>query len=110
MKYGLHKEVEMMMKILDRGPWRLVLNKLGGKFKYQLIDYSRFARNIVVDSVGACKKEALENLLETWRAGRTELECPAKSREELELKLALLGIAEKKKKEEKKKEDDGGRS
>ena len=97
----------MMMKILDRGPWRLALNKLGGKFKYQLIDYSRFARNIVVDGVGACKKEALENLLETWRTGRTELECPARSREELGLKLTLLEIDEKK---EKRREDDNERS
>ena len=60
---GLRREVEMMMmKILDRGPWRLAFSKLGGKFKYQLIDYSRFTRNIVVDGIGASKKEALENL------------------------------------------------
>lgn len=82
-----------MMKILGRGPWRLVLNKISAsKFRYQLIDYSQFARNIVVSGEGASKKEALENLLETWRTGKTELECPARSREELELKLTLLGI------------------
>lgn len=61
MKYGLRKEIEMMMKILDEGPWRLAFNKLGGNFKYQLIDYSRFARNIVVDGVGACKKNLRES-------------------------------------------------
>ncbi len=103
MGYGLRREVERMMKILGRGPWRLVLNKISpSKFRYQLIDYSQFARNIVVDGEGASKKEALENLLETWRSGKTELECPAKSREELELKLTLLGIDEKKKEEKKK--------
>lgn len=97
MGYGLRREVERMMKILGRGPWRLVLNKiLPSKFRYQLIDYSQFARNIVVNGEGASKKEALENLLETWRSGKTELECPARSREELELKLALLGTDEKK--------------
>lgn len=104
MGYGLRKEVERMMKILGRGPWHLAFNKISAsKFRYRLIDYSQFARNIVVDGEGASKKEALENLLETWRSGKTELECPAKSREELELKLTLLGIA----KEEG--EDDGGR-
>lgn len=105
---GLRREVERMMKILGRGPWHLRLHKSGSKFRYLLIDDSQFARVITVDGVGASKKEALENLLETWRSGRTELECPARSREELELKLALLGIDEKKK--EKRKEDDGGRS
>ena len=95
---GLRREVEKMMKILGRGPWHLRLNKSGRKFRYLLIDDSQFARVMTVDGIGASKKEALENLLETWRAGRTELECPAKSREELELKLALLGMDEKKKK------------
>lgn len=92
---GLRREVERMMKILGRGPWHLAFTKISAsKFRYQLIDYSQFARNIVVDGEGASKREALENLLETWRSGKTELECPAKSREELELKLTLLGIAE----------------
>ena len=91
-----------MMKILGKGPWRLVLNKISAsKFRYQLIDYSQFARSIVVDGEGASKKEALENLLETWRSGKTELECPARSKEELELKLTLLGIDEKKEKKDK---------
>ena len=99
MRYGLRREVEKMMKILGRGPWRLVLTKISAsKFRYQLIDYSQFARNIVVNGEGASKKEALENLLETWRSGKTEIECPARSREELELKLALLGMDEKKEK------------
>ena len=100
---GLRREVERMMKILGRGPWHLRLNKSGSKFRYLLIDDSQFARVITVDGIGASKKEALENLLETWRAERTELECPAKSREELELKLVLLGMDEKKKKKKKKK-------
>ena len=99
-----------MMKILGRGPWQLALTKISAsKFRYRLIDYSQFAWGIVVEGVGASKKEALENLLETWRSGQTELECPAKSKEELELKLTLLGIAEKEEKEEKKREDDSGK-
>lgn len=93
---GLHREIEGMMKILGRGPWRLVFDKSGSKFRYRLIDYSQFATTIVVDGIGASKKEALKNLLETWRTGKTELECPAKSREELKLKLTLLGMNEKK--------------
>lgn len=91
MSCGLRREVERMMKILGKDPWRLEFNKWRGKFRYWLIVYSSFARRIVVEGVGASKKEALENLLEKWRAGRTKLECPARSREELELKLALLG-------------------
>jgi hypothetical protein len=80
-----------MMKILGRGPWQLALTKISAsKFRYRLIDYSQFAWGIVVYGEGSSKKEALENLLETWRSGKTELECPARSREELELKLALL--------------------
>lgn len=94
---ALRKEIEGMMKILNRGPWRLRLNKSGSKFRYLLIDDFQFARVITVDGVGASKKEALENLLETWRTGKTELECPARSREELKLKLTLLGMNEKKK-------------
>lgn len=93
-----------MMMVLGRGPWRLVLDKNSsdGKFRYRLIDYSQFARAIVVEGVGkASKKEALENLLETWRGEQTELECPARSREELELKLALLDVDHKKPKEKK---------
>lgn len=104
MGYGLRREVERMMKILGRGPWHLAFTKISAsKFRYRLIDYSQFARNIVVDGEGASKKEALENLLETWRSGKTELECPAKSREELEVKLTLLGIDEKKKKKKEEK-------
>ena len=91
----LRREVEGMMKLSGRGPWRLVLTKISGKFKYQLVDY-QFARVAAVEGTGASKREALENLLETWRSGETELECPARSREELELKLALLGRDEKK--------------
>ena len=87
-----------MMKLLGRGPWHLALTKnlSNGRFRYRLIDYSQFARAIVVEGVGASKKEALENLLETWRGGQTELECPARSREELEMKLALLDVDRKK--------------
>ena len=85
----LRREVEGMMKLLGRGPWYLALNKSNGKFRYRLVDYSQFARTIVVDGEGASKREALENLLETWRSGKTELECPAKSREELMVKLDL---------------------
>jgi len=93
----LRREIEGMMKILGRGPWQLALTKISAsKFRYRLIDYSQFAWGIVVDGEGASKKEALENLLETWRSGKTELECPARSREELELRLALLGTDEKK--------------
>ena len=107
---GLRREVEKMMKILGRGPWHLAFTKISAsKFRYQLIDYSQFARTIVIEGVGASKREALENLLETWRSGQSELECPAKSREELEVKLTLLGIAEKEEKEEKKREDDSGK-
>ena len=94
MRCSLRREVEMMMKLLGRGPWRLVLNKISiGKFRYHLIDDSQFARCIVVSGEGASKKEALENLLKTWRSGQTELECPAKCREELMLKIDLLGDA-----------------
>lgn len=89
----LRKEVENMMKLLDRGPWRLVLDKVSvDKFRYHLIDYSQFARNIVVDGEGASKKEALENLLETWRSGQSKLLCPARSREELKIKFDLLDL------------------
>lgn len=95
---GLRREVERMMKILGRGPWHLAFNKSGSKFRYLLIDDSQFARVMTVDGIGASKKEALENLLETWRSGEAEIECPARSREELELKLALLETSEKKKK------------
>ena len=71
---GLRREIERMMKILGRGPWHLRLNKSGSKFRYLLIDDSQFARDMTVDGVGASKKEALENLLETWISGKTELE------------------------------------
>jgi len=100
MRYGLRREVERMMKLLGKSPWRLVLTKnlSDCKFRYRLVDCSQFARTIVVEGIGANKKEALENLLETWRGEQTELECPARSREELEIKLALLEIDEKKKK------------
>ena len=88
---GLRREIEGMMKILSKDPWQLVLIKFGAKFRYQLIVYSSFAKIITVEGDGASKNEALENLLGKWRAGKTGLECPARSREELELKLALLG-------------------
>lgn len=67
---GLRREVERMMKILGRGPWHLTFKKISAsKFRYQLIDYSQFARTIVVAGEGASKKEASENLLESWRTG-----------------------------------------
>lgn len=99
---GLRREVEEMMKLLGRGPWHLAFNKISAsKFRYRLIDCSQFARTIVVAGEGASKKEALENLLESWRTGNSELECPARSREELELKIALLGMNEEEEKKSK---------
>lgn len=96
---GLRREVEEMMKLLGRGPWHLTFNKISAsKFRYRLIDYSQFARTTVVAGEGASKKEALESLLESWRSGNSELGCPARSREELELKIALLGMNEEEKK------------
>lgn len=99
MGYGLRREVEMMMKLLGRDPWYLALNKItDSKFRYRLVDCSQFARRVVVDGEGPSKKAALENLLETWRSGKSGIECPARSIEELKIKLDLLGLNEKKKK------------
>ena len=99
MGYGLRREIEMLMKILGRDPWYLALSKItDSKFRYRLVDCSQFARSIVVDGEGPSKKAALENLLETWRSGKSVIECPARSREELELKLELLGLNKKNKK------------
>ena len=95
---GFRKEIEDMLSLV-RGKWKLRLDKHPTivlsryKYKYVIEPVDKPFGNVAVFGHGWSKGEALANLLENWRRGGIHawLECPAGSREELELKLAIRG-------------------
>jgi len=98
MSCGLRREIENML-LLVPGRWRLKLTKrkytLSLNTKYEILQLDDQSHPVVVVGYGDSKAAALENLLYNWRHGSSgfgsvRVKCPASSKEELELKLALL--------------------
>lgn len=91
---GLEEEIELMLKLVP-GDWRLKRNmRISNSFYYIIVCDSDIAwEKRLVSGTGHTKDEALKDLLFNWREGITYLPMPAPagSREELELKLAILG-------------------
>ena len=89
---GLRKEIENML-LLVPGEYRLKLTKLSRCIIYEILHQE----HPVVAGYGFSKAAALKDLLYNWRHGRSgfgpaEVKCPACSKEELAMKLELLGI------------------
>lgn len=94
---GLRREIEDMLSLAGRsGDVRLVLRvRTHSLFIYALERVSSAGPVIVGSGTGRTKREALESLLAYWRRECTlgtwnGIECPAKSREELRVKMDLL--------------------
>lgn len=95
---GLRKEIEDMLSLVQ-GKWKLRFNKRlvtassRHKYRYVITQVDRPFYDPAVVGYGGSKEAALADLLENWRRGgiHIQLECPARSREELELKLAIRG-------------------
>ena len=93
---GLRKEIEGMLSLVGGG-WKLrnVL-KNPHVYMYEIVRPARTGSSFCFSAVtgrGCSKYVALRELLANGRNGKTDmpLECPAGSREELELKLAVAG-------------------
>ena len=96
---GLRKEIEGMLSLV-RGKWKLRSRKLPAivlsrhKYRYVIESVDRPFDDPAVAGYGGSKEAAMADLLENWRRGLGRArfpECPAGSREELRLKLAILG-------------------
>ena len=94
---GLRKEIEDMLSLVQ-GKWRLRSDKCPialshHKYRYIIESIDHSFGDLAVTGYGGSKEAAMMDLLENWRHGKiyTQPECPAGSREELELKLAVLG-------------------
>ena len=87
---GLRKEIENMLSLVP-GDWRLVFDRpMERNFVRYYVTSPR--RGIMLVGDGLDRASALRDLLETWRSGKTSMPpAPAMSREELRLKLAVLG-------------------
>jgi len=92
-EYDFKKEIEDMLSLVGGG-WTLrsVVNR-PRVYMYEIAKLTEFFYVSAVTGRGRSKQFALRNLLANWRSGKTGLECPAGSREELELKLAIRGCA-----------------
>ena len=94
---GLRKEIEGMLSLVGGG-WKLQsVLKHPHAYMYEIVRTARKGSNFCFSAVtgrGCSKYSALRDLLANWRSGKIDmhLECPAGSREELELKLAVAGI------------------
>ena len=99
---GLRREIENML-LLVQGKWKLRCGKLPDtvssrhKYRYVVESVDHPLGDPVVVGYGGSKAAALEDLLHNWRHGiqglePMRIECPASSKEELELKLALLDV------------------
>ena len=92
----LRKEIEDMLSLV-RGKWKLRSRKLSDtvssrhKYRYGIESVDRPLEEAAVVGYGGSKEAALADLLENWRRGgiHVQLECPAMSREELRIKLAV---------------------
>jgi len=93
---GLRREIEDML-LLVQGKWKLRSDKRPGSFRHKYRYVIEPADNPFSDPAvigyGGSKEAALADLLESWRRGgiHTRLECPARSIEELRMKLAIRG-------------------
>ena len=95
---GLRREIEDMLSLV-RGKWKLRSDKLLAtassrhKYRYVIAPADNPFSDPAVAGYGGSKWAALADLLENWRRGgiHTRLECPAVSREELRIKLAIQG-------------------
>lgn len=94
---GLEKEIELMLKLVP-GEWQLRFGRsnyttLSITVKCEILD--SFSR-VAVIGFGSSKKAAMYDLFNRWKAGLTVMlfPIPARSREELELKLAVFGKGE----------------
>ena len=95
---GLKEEIEDMLSLVG-GEWTLrsVLER-SRSYRYEIVRPARKGSSFYVSAVtgrGCSRRFAMRDLLMNWRDGKTDmrLECPAGSREELELKLAIRGYA-----------------
>ena len=95
----LRKEIEGMLSLVGGG-WKLQsVLKHPHAYMYEIVRTARKGSNFCFSAVtgrGCSKYSALRDLLANWRSGKIDmhLECPAGSREELELKLAVFGKGE----------------
>ena len=93
---GLMKEIEGMLSLVGGG-WKLQsVLKNPHAYMYEIVRPARKGSSFCFSAVtgrGCSKYFALRDLLANWRNGKTDifLKCPAGSREELELKLAVAG-------------------
>ena len=98
MDCGLRKEIEDMLSLVGGG-WTLRGVSEGMRmYRYEIMRPARRGSIFYVSAVtgrGCSKQFAMRDLLANWRGGKTDmrLECPAGSREELRLKLAIRGCA-----------------
>ena len=97
---GLKREIEDMLSLVQ-GKWKLRSSKLSAtvssrhKYRYVIESVDHPFKDPAVTGYGGSKDAALADLLENWRHGGKfiQFECPARSREELKLKLAIRGYA-----------------
>ena len=93
---GLKEEIGDMLSLVGGG-WTLrsVLERPRA-YMYEIARPARWGSGFYVAAVtgrGRSRQFAMRDLLVNWRGGKTDmrLECPARSREELELKFAIRG-------------------
>lgn len=90
---GLRREIEDMLSLVGGG-WTLrSVLKRPRAYMYEITKPVEFFYVSAVTGRGCSRQSALRDLLANWRSGKTDmrLECPAGSREELKLKLAIRG-------------------
>lgn len=96
---GLRREVESMLDLaadacrdkLQLRLWSRPFHGFGTGFTYEIIRaVNSYMSGVLCTGRGSTKREALESLLSRWRSGEAALPCPAKSKEELKIKMDLL--------------------
>ena len=93
---GLRQEIEGMLSLVGGG-WKVQsVLKNPHAYMYEIVRQARKCSSFCFSAVtgrGCSKYFALRDLLANCRNGKTDifLKCPAGSREELELKLAVAG-------------------
>lgn len=96
---GLRREIESMLGLaagarqdkLQLRLWSRPFHAFGTGFRYEIIRPANSYMSVVLcTGRGGTKREALESLLSRWRSGEAELPCPARSREELRVKMDLM--------------------
>ena len=105
---GLRREVESMLDFaadacqdkLHLRLWSRPLHAFGTRFTYEIIrPVEQCMFDILCVGIGKTKREALESFLSRWRNGEVDLQCPAQSKEELRVKMDLLGKSRMEEKE-----------